>query len=134
MAGKREIASDKAPAAVGAYSQAVEANGFVFLSGQVPIDPATGKLVASQDAADQARQVMSNLSAVLAAAGVGFGDVVKASIFLADIADFAAVNAVYAESFTHGVKPARAAVQVGALPLGARVEIEMIALSRGTSQ
>lgn len=125
---KVAIATDEAPAAVGAYSQAVRANGFIFLSGQVPLDAATGKLIPSTDAADQTRQVMKNLDAVLRAAGVDFSAVVKATIFLADIADFQAVNAVYAQAFQTGVKPARAAVQVGALPLGARVEIEMVAV------
>lgn len=125
---KVAISAADAPAAVGAYSQAVRAGGFIFLSGQVPIDPATGKLIESTDASDQARQVMRNLEAVLVAAGVGFDAVVKANIYLADIADFQAVNAIYAEAFQTGVKPARAAIQVGALPLGARVEIEMVAL------
>lgn len=122
------VATPDAPAAVGAYSQAVVANGFIFLSGQVPLDPATGKLIPSIDPAEQARQVMRNLHAVLQAAGADFSYVVRAGIFLADINDFAAVNEVYAEAFEDGVKPARATIQVGALPLGAKVEIEMTAL------
>ena len=128
---KSAIETSDAPAAVGAYSQAVVANGLVFLSGQVPIDPATGKLIPSQDAADQATQVMNNLVAVLKAADIDLTHVVKATIYLADIADFKAVNGVYASYFETGVKPARAALQVGALPLGARVEIDMIAVASG---
>lgn len=127
-ASKQAISTDLAPAAVGAYSQAVKAGGFVFLSGQVAIDPATGKFMADADVEVQARRVMQNLQAVLEAAGVGFEAVVKATIFLDDIGDFMKVNAIYGEYFAEGVKPARAAVQAGKLPLGAKVEIEMIAL------
>ena len=128
---KSVVETSQAPQAVGAYSQAVVANGFVFLSGQVPIDPATGQLVPTDDAREQAKQVMGNLAAVLKAAHVDFHHVVKATIFLADIADFKAVNEVYAAYFKTGVKPARAAFQVGALPLGARVAIDMIAVAAG---
>jgi 2-iminobutanoate/2-iminopropanoate deaminase len=123
------ISSPDAPAAVGAYSQAVKANGFLFCSGQIPIDPSTGKLIESNLAAEQATRVLKNLEAVLKAAGTDFQRVVKATIYLADINDFKAVNDVYASYFTGPVKPARATVQVGALPLGARVEIDLIALA-----
>jgi 2-iminobutanoate/2-iminopropanoate deaminase len=123
---KRAIATEGAPKAVGPYSQAVAANGFVFLSGQVPLDPSTGKLIDSADIGDHVRRVMDNLRAVLAAAGSGLEHAVKATIYLADIEDFPAVNAAYAAYFGD-VPPARATVQVGALPLGARVEIDMIA-------
>lgn len=126
---KQAISTDQAPAAVGAYSQAVKAGGFLFLSGQIAIDPGTGRFMQDADVSAQARRVMQNLQAVLEAGGSSFDAVVKATIFLADIADFKAVNAIYAEYFAEGVKPARAAVQAGALPLGAKVEIEMIALA-----
>jgi len=118
-------ASPSAPAAIGPYSQAVEAGGFVFLSGQVPIDPKTGELVGG-DIATQTNRVLDNLAAVLDAAGCSFGDVVKTTIYLVDLGDFAAVNATYAKRFT-SAPPARATVQVAALPKGARVEIDAIA-------
>ena len=119
------IRTDKAPAAVGPYSQAIRTSGLVFTSGQIPLDPATGKLV-DGDIQEQTRQVMVNLRAVLKAAGTDFPRVVKATVFLADMGDFAAVNEVYALAFP-GDPPARSAFQVAALPLGARVEIEMVA-------
>lgn len=115
-----------APAAIGPYSQAVVAGGMVFCSGQIPLDPATGQMVAG-DVSAQTRRVLDNLGAVLAAAGSSFAHVVKTSIFLADLNDFAAVNAVYAEYFT-GVLPARATVQVSRLPRDARVEIDCVAV------
>lgn len=124
---KRVISSDRAPQAVGPYSQAIAANGFVFLSGQVPLDPATGKLIDSSDVGDHVRRVMDNLKAVLEAAGSSLDGAVKATIYLADIADFPEVNRAYAAYFGDR-PPARATVQVGALPLGARVEIDLIAL------
>jgi 2-iminobutanoate/2-iminopropanoate deaminase len=124
---KRVISSEDAPKAVGPYSQAIAANGFVFLSGQVPLDPRTGKLIESADVGDHVRRVMDNLKAVLGAAGSGLDRAVKATIYLADIADFPAVNQAYAAYFGDR-PPARATVQVGALPLGARVEIDLIAL------
>ena len=127
---KKQVSTNKAPAAVGPYSQAVIANGFVFVSGQIPLDPATGKLIESSDIAMQTERVLENAKAVLAAAGCDLGDVVKATVFLADMADFRVVNEVYARYFSEGVRPARAAVQAAALPLGARVEIEVIALTR----
>lgn len=125
---KREIRTDQAPQAVGAYSQAVVAGGFVFVSGQIPIDPATGALIPDTDIALQATRVLDNLKAVLGAAGCSLADVVKTTIFLADIADFKVVNGIYASYFDEGVRPARAAVQAAALPLGAGVEMEAIAL------
>jgi 2-iminobutanoate/2-iminopropanoate deaminase len=124
---KRVIASPDAPRAVGPYSQAIVAGGFVFVSGQVPLDPHTGKLIESADVGDHVRRVMDNLTAVLRAAGSSFDRAVKATIYLADIADFPEVNRAYAAYFTDA-PPARATVQVGALPLGARVEIDLIAL------
>jgi 2-iminobutanoate/2-iminopropanoate deaminase len=123
---KRVIATQAAPKAVGPYSQAIVAGGFVFLSGQVPLDPRTGKLIESESVGDHVRRVMDNLSAVLEAAGSGLDKAVKATIYLADIADFPEVNRAYAAYFAEA-PPARATVQVGALPLGARVEIDMIA-------
>ncbi len=123
---KQAISSDQAPQAVGAYSQAVKAGGLVFLSGQIPLDPATGEMVAG-DVAAQARRVLDNLAAVLAAAGCTFDQVVKATIYLTDMADFAVVNQVYGERFAGEVKPARATVAVAALPRGAKVEIDLIA-------
>ncbi|HEX7477964.1 MAG TPA: RidA family protein [Polyangiales bacterium] len=123
---KDAISSDKAPKAVGAYSQAVRAGGFVFLSGQIPLDPVTGAIIEG-DVAAQARRVLDNLAAVLAAAGCSFDDVVKSTIYLTDMADFAVVNEIYASYFTSAVKPARATVAVAGLPRAAKVEIDMIA-------
>lgn len=120
------VHTDQAPAAIGPYSQAVRAGQFVFTAGQIGLDPTTGQLVAD-DVAAQTRQVMANLAAVLAAAGSNLGQVVKTTIFLTDMADFAAVNAVYGEFFP-AEPPARSTVAVAALPRGARVEIEAIAL------
>jgi 2-iminobutanoate/2-iminopropanoate deaminase len=122
------IATDRAPKAVAAYAQAVRANGFVFLSGQIPLDPATGALVQG-DVAVQARRVMDNLGAVLAAAESGFDRVVKATIYLVDMADFSQVNDVYASYFKTDHTPARVTVAVAALPRAARVEIDMVALA-----
>ena len=120
------IATPAAPAAIGPYSQAIRAGTLVFTSGQIPLDPATGQMVTG-DLAAETRRVLDNLAAVLAAAGVGFADVVKTTIYLTDMADFAAVNALYAERFS-GAPPARSTVQVARLPKDARVEIEMIAV------
>ena len=125
---KEIVATELAPKAIGPYSQAVSAGGFLFCSGQIPLDPATGEMVGG-DIATQAERVMANIGAVLAAAGLGFGDVVKSTIFLADLADFAAVNEVYGRRFT-GDPPARSTVEVKGLPKGAGVEIEVIALAR----
>ncbi len=116
----------RAPAAIGPYSQAVVAGGMVFCSGQIPLDPGTGQIV-DGDVSAQARRVLDNLAAVLTAAGSSLDQVVKTSIFLLDLQDFAAVNAVYAEYFT-GVLPARATVQVARLPRDVRVEIDCIAV------
>jgi 2-iminobutanoate/2-iminopropanoate deaminase len=123
--GKKIISSNEAPAAVGPYSQAIEANGFVFCSGQIPIDPRTGEMVSSNTAA-ATEVVISNLKAVLAAAGLGLKDVVKTSVFLADMNDFAEMNEVYGRHFSDS-PPARACVQAAKLPKGALVEIEAIA-------
>lgn len=125
---KKIIATENAPAAIGPYSQAVEAGGFVFLSGQIPLDPATGQMI-DGDVGAQTERVMANLEAVLAAAGVGFADVLRTTIYLADMADFGTVNEIYGRRFA-AQPPARATVQVAALPKGARVEIDAIALRR----
>lgn len=125
--GKEIIAADTAPAAIGPYSQGIAAGGFVFLSGQIPLDPATGELQ-GVTASEQTERVMENIEAVLAAAGLGFGDIVKTTIFLTDLADFAAVNEVYGRRFQQA-PPARSTVQVAALPRGAKVEIETIAVN-----
>ena len=122
---KTVVQTPAAPAAIGPYSQAIASGDLVFTSGQIPLDPATGLLVAG-DIKVATERVMDNLAAVLGAAGCGFGDVVKTTIFLADLADFAAVNEVYGKRFA-AQPPARSTVQVAALPRGARVEIEVIA-------
>jgi 2-iminobutanoate/2-iminopropanoate deaminase len=121
----QSIATKAAPAAIGPYSQGVRAGGFVFLSGQIALDPGTGKLITG-DVRAEAERVMANLGEVLAAAGLSFDHVVKTTIFLVDFADFEAVNEVYGKRFGR-VLPARATVQVAALPRGARVEIDAIA-------
>lgn len=122
---KRVIATTAAPGAIGPYSQATEANGFVFVSGQLPLDPVSGAFV-SDDIAEQAEQCIKNLLAVLAAAGCSAEDVVKTTVFMVDIGDFAVVNEVYAKYFKSEC-PARCAMQAGALPKGAQIEIEAIA-------
>ena len=121
---KKIIATDKAPAAVGPYSQAVLVNGLLFVSCQIPVNPAYGSVAESIEY--QSHQALKNVGAILAEAGLGYEDVVKTTVLLADIADFKAMNAVYAEYFTAD-KPARACFQVAALPLGVKVEIEVIA-------
>lgn len=125
---KRAISSEDAPKAVGPYSQAIVANGFVFTAGQVPLDPRTGKLIESADVADHVRRVLDNLTAVLTAAGSSLDRSVKVTVYLANMADFADVNRAYAAYFT-GTPPARSTVQVAALPANARVEIDVIALA-----
>jgi 2-iminobutanoate/2-iminopropanoate deaminase len=125
---KTIITTERAPAAIGPYSQAIVAGGFVFCSGQIPLDPASGELVRG-DVRTQTERVLENLEAVLVAAGSDFEKVVKTTIFLVDLADFAVVNEVYAKRFVVGAAPARATVQVAALPRGAKVEIELIALA-----
>lgn len=122
----KEVRTDAAPEPVGPYSQAVELDGWLFASGQIPLDPAAGRLVEG-DVEAQTRQVLANLRAVLSAAGLGFADVVRTTIYLTDLASFARVNAIYAEHFDGDPSPARATVQVAALPLGADVEIDCIA-------
>lgn len=119
------IHTEKAPAAIGPYSQAVKAGNLLFVSGQIPIDPATG-VFAGEDITTQTRQSLTNMQAILEKAGYSLSDVVKATVLLADMADFAAMNTVYAEFFTSNC-PARAAFAVRELPKGALVEIEVIA-------
>lgn len=121
------ISTDKAPGAIGPYSQAIKAGGMVYCSGQIPIDIATGEFV-SDDVAEQTDQVLKNLTAVLDAAGSGLAKVVKTTVFLADMGDFAVMNEVYGKYFDAS-KPARATVQAAALPRGARVEIDCIAVA-----
>ncbi len=122
----REVKSDAAPEPVGPYSQAVAHGNLLFASGQIPIDPTTGALVAGE-IEDETRQVIANLRAVLEAGGSSLARVVKATVYVTDLSLFARINAVYAEHFTGDPAPARATVQVAALPLGARVEIDAIA-------
>jgi 2-iminobutanoate/2-iminopropanoate deaminase len=126
---RKPIHSDDAPKAIGPYSQAiqVDAGKMTFLSGQIPLDPKTMEMVQG-DAATQAEQVMKNLRAVLTASGLDFSHVVRCTIFLTDLGDFAKVNEVYGRYFT-GAPPSRATVQVAALPRGAKVEIDAIAVS-----
>lgn len=119
------IATQQAPAAIGPYSQAVRAGDFLFFSGQIPLDPATGEIV-GQDAEGQSRQVLTNIQAVLAAAGLDFGKVVKTTVYLADMRDFEVINRVYGEYFG-AAAPARATVQVAALPKQVLIEIEGVA-------
>jgi len=123
---KQEVKTDKAPKAIGPYSQGIIANGFVFCSGQLPLDPASGEL-STGSIEDQARLVLKNLGAVLTAAGSSFDQVLKTTIFLQDMSDFAKVNEVYAGFFKTPF-PARATVQVARLPRDAKVEIEAVAL------
>lgn len=123
---QEEIKTDKAPKAIGPYSQAIVANGFVFASGQIPIDPATGE-INTGTIEEQTRQVLKNLTAVLEAAGTSLPKVVKATVFLQDMNDFTRMNAVYGEFFKPPY-PARAAVQVARLPKDVKVEIEAVAV------
>lgn len=123
---KEIISTENAPGAIGPYSQAVKAGNMVFCSGQIPIDPQTGEFVSNEIGA-QTEQVLKNLSAVLKAAGTGFNSVVKTTVFLIDMNDFAAMNEVYAKYFSEN-NPARATVQAARLPRDARVEIECIAV------
>lgn len=122
---KKVISTSKAPAAIGPYSQAIQVGNLVFASGQIPIDPATGSFVEG-DVKEQARQSLTNVKAILEEAGLTLDNVVKTTVFLADMNDFADVNAVYAEFFAEPY-PARSAVAVKTLPKGALVEIEVIA-------
>jgi 2-iminobutanoate/2-iminopropanoate deaminase len=122
---KTTVSSADAPAAIGPYSQAVKAGGFLFLSGQVPLDPKTG-ILAAGGVAEQTRRVLDNLAAVLSAGGLSLADVVKTTVYMTDLGAFGDMNKVYAEAFP-APAPARATVQVSALPKGAQVEIEAVA-------
>jgi 2-iminobutanoate/2-iminopropanoate deaminase len=128
MPQRRVVSTERAPKAIGPYSQGIVSGDLLFLSGQVPIDPATGELVAG-GIEPQVVRVLDNLRAVLEAAGCGFPQVVRTTVYLTDLKDFDAMNAVYARYFNE-VRPARATVQVTALPRGARVEIDAIAALR----
>lgn len=125
---REAISTQNAPGAIGPYSQAIRANGFVFCSGQIALDPATGQIAAT-DVEGQTRQVMRNIQNLLAAAGAGFADVVKTTIFLKSMNDFPKVNEIYGACFT-AAPPARSTVEVARLPKDVLVEIEVIALSR----
>jgi 2-iminobutanoate/2-iminopropanoate deaminase len=122
------ISTDKAPAAVGPYSQGVQIGDLVYTAGQIPLDPATGRL-GEGDIGAQTRQVLNNLKAIVEAAGSSMSHVVKTTVFLVDMGEFKAMNGVYSEFFP-AAPPARSTVQVSALPLGARVEIEAVAIRR----
>lgn len=124
----RIIHTDKAPAAIGPYSQAIAANGFLFTAGQIALDPATGQVV-DGDVVPQTERVMTNLRAILDAAGATLGDVVKTTVFLSDMADFPRMNEVYARAFGDA-RPARSTVQAAGLPRGVLVEIEAVAVLR----
>ena len=121
----KQISTPNAPAAIGPYSQGLRSGNMVFVSGQIPVNPATGEMPA--DVAEQAKQALTNLKNVLAAAGLGMKNVIKTTVFLADLKDFPTVNAVY-ESFFLAPYPARSCVQVAGIPKGALVEIECIAI------
>jgi len=122
---KEIIATDRAPKAIGPYSQGVAAGGFVFFSGQIPLDPVSGE-IRGAEVAEQAEQVMENIASVLGAAGLGFGDVVKTTIYLVRMGDFAVVNEIYGRRFPQE-PPARSTVEVKGLPRGALLEIEVVA-------
>ena len=122
----KAISTEKAPAAIGPYSQAIEANGFVFASGQLPIDPATGNFPEG-GIKEQTRQSLTNAKSILEAAGTDLAHVVKTTVFLSDMGNFAAMNEIYGTFFTEGSYPARSAVEVAALPKGGLVEIELVA-------
>ena len=121
------ITTAAAPAPVGPYNQAVLAGGWLYCSGQIPLDPSSGEMVGNGDVAAETQQVLKNLMAVLNEAGASPADVVRTTVFLADLGDFQTVNGLYADVFGEGVSPARACVQVSALPKGARVEIDCVA-------
>ena len=126
--GIEAVITSAAPAPVGPYNQAVKAAGVLYCSGQIALDPASGAMVGDGDVEAETRQVLANLQAVLTEAGCTAQQVVRTTVFLADLADIAKVNAIYAEVFGSGVSPARACVEVAALPKGARVEIDCIAV------
>ena len=123
----KAVITQEAPAPVGPYNQAVIAGDWLYCSGQIPLDPATGAMVGNGNVEAETRQVLSNLKAVLQEAGTDPSKVVRTTVFLVDLGDFQAVNAIYAEVFGEGVSPARACVQVAALPKGSKVEIDCIA-------
>ena len=123
----KAITTTAAPAPVGPYNQAVLAGGWLYCSGQIPLDPTTGAMVGDGDVAEETRQVLKNLVAVLNEAGATPAHVVRTTVFLVDLGDFQTVNQLYADVFGDGVSPARACVQVAALPKGARVEIDCVA-------
>ena len=123
----KAVITQEAPAPVGPYNQAVIAAGWLYCSGQIPLDPATGAMVGEGNVEAETRQVLRNLKAVLQEAGTDPSHVVRTTVFLVDLGDFQAVNAIYAEMFGDGVSPARACVQVAALPKGSKVEIDCIA-------
>lgn len=125
MTQPHPVSTDRAPEAIGPYSQAVRAGAFLFCSGQIPLEPATGEMV-SGGIADQTRRVLENLKAVVEASGAGLADVVQVTVYLADLSHFAEMNAVYEEYFG-GSKPARATIQAAALPKGALVEADCVA-------
>jgi len=125
---KKKIVSEKAPAAIGPYSQGIEVNGFVYVSGQIPVDRATGAI--PEGVAAQTEQVLKNVSYILAEAGCTMDDVVKTTVFLSDMGDFAPMNEVYAKHFTGEVMPARAAVESPKLVKGVLVEIDAIAVKK----
>ena len=125
---KNVISTEKAPKAIGPYSQAIEAAGLLFASGQIPIVPATGEIVAG-GIEEQTMQVLSNVEAILAAKGLGFSDGVKTTVFLSDMNDFATVNGIYAKAFVEN-PPARSCVQVARLPKDVKIEIETIAVCK----
>jgi 2-iminobutanoate/2-iminopropanoate deaminase len=126
--GREAVSTPAAPAAIGPYSQAIKAGGFLFVSGQIPIDPATGQLVEG-DIAAQTHRVFKNIAEILKAAGANFDDVARTTVYLADMNDFAAMNEVYGTYFTSPA-PARATVQAARLPKDARLEIDVIALPK----
>lgn len=126
---RKVICTDQAPAPVGPYNQAIMAKGqMLFIAGQIPLDPQTNQIVGGEDVQAQTEQVMANIEAILKAAGANWQNIVKTTVFLADMEDFAAMNAVYARYFDAATAPARAAVQVARLPKDVRVEIECIAM------
>lgn len=126
---RKVIRTDAAPAPVGPYNQAIAASGqMIFVAGQIPLDPKTGEIIGTGDITKQTEQVMANIEAILTAADANWTNVVKTSVFLADMNDFGAMNAVYARFFDEATAPARACVQVSRLPKDVRVEIECIAV------
>ncbi len=126
---RKVIQTGRAPAAIGPYAQAIVAGGFVFCSGQIPLDPSSGELVGGHDVREQTHRVLRNLGAVLEAAGSGLDRVVRTTIFLSNMDDFAAVNEVYASYFDASAPPARATVEVARLPKDVKVEISCVALA-----